>query len=496
MKINLLARFVLLFYFLSIPAFALDNGVESLRKTSKAFASVAKKVSPSVVFIQVEAKLPAQAGPQYSFPYGNRPPFGDDLLKRFFGDQFPGSPQFPQAQPPQMQPPQDQRRVMGQGSGFVFWVKDGILSDKTYILTNNHVVDHADKIRVKFNNGREYTAKITGRDPKSDVAVIEIKATGLPAIPLGDSSKLEVGEWVLALGNPFGLSHTLTVGVVSAKGRSTLGINDYEDFIQTDAAINPGNSGGPLVNIDGEVVGINTAIFSRSGGNMGIGFAIPINLAKAIGSQLIEKGEVTRGYLGVVIQPLTPDLADSFGIEPGKGILVAQVADGSPAQQAGIKQGDVIVAFEGNKVTNIGHFRNQVSITPPGNRVELTVLRDGKEKTVHVSIGKLGKNLQVAKEGPAQSSAEIGLTVQTITPELAEQFNAKPDEGVVVTEVRPGSIAAMAGVQAGTVILQVNRKPVKNAADFQREVAKSKARKRLLMLIRNGDFQRYIALSW
>ncbi len=495
MKINYMVRLILLLCFTSLPVYALDNGVESLRKTSKAFASVAKKVSPSVVFIQVEAKLPSQAIPQLQPPFGAQPPLGDDFFRRFFGDQFPGMPQLPPGQTPQMQPPQGQQRVMGQGSGFVFWVKDGILSDKTYILTNNHVVDNAEKIRVKFNNGREYNAKITGRDPKSDVAVIEIKATGLPAIPLGDSSKLEVGEWVLALGNPFGLSHTLTVGVVSAKGRSTLGINDYEDFIQTDAAINPGNSGGPLVNIDGEVVGINTAIFSRSGGNMGIGFAIPINLAKAIGSQLIEKGEVTRGYLGVVIQPLTPDLADSFGIDPGQGILVAQVAEGSPAQQAGIKQGDIIVEFEGNKVSNVGHFRNQVSIVPPGRRVEMTVLRDGERKKLHVTIGKLGKNLQVAK-GPAQSSAEIGLTVQTLTQELAEQFNAKPGEGVVVTDVRPGSIAALAGIQVGTVILQVNRKTVKNAEDFKREIAKSKAKKRVLLLIRNGDFQRYIALSW
>ncbi len=491
MKISSMARLLLFFCFISLTAQAAqDNGVESLKKTSRAFASVAKKVSPSVVFIQVEAKMPQRVPQQFATPFGPQSPFGDDFLRRFFGDQLPGAPV-----PPTPQAPQGQNRVMGQGSGFVYKVKDGVLSDKTYILTNNHVVEHADKIRVKFQNGKEYIAKITGRDPQSDVAVIEIKTSDHPALKKGDSANLEVGEWVIAVGNPFGLSYSLTVGVVSAKGRTGIGINDYEDFIQTDAAINPGNSGGPLVNIYGEVIGMNTAIFSRSGGYMGIGFAIPIRLASAVADQLIEHGEVTRGYLGVVIQQMTSDLAESFGLKAGEGVLIAQVTDGSPAAQAGLKQGDVVIAYRGAKVTDVGEFRNRVSLTPPGSRVDLTILRDGQKKVLKVTIGKLDKSLQIA-QAPAQSSDELGLTVQTISKELAKQFNINAKEGVIVTEVRPGSIAALAGIRPGTVILQVNRKKVSNAAEFKRAVMESKSKKRVLLLIRQGNMQRYITLGW
>lgn len=475
---------------LVVPAYALDTGVENLRQTGKAFAAVAREVSPSVVFIQVEGKASGSGTVPFSTPFGDDWPFGDDFLRRFFGDEFPGF-----QQPSRPQQPRSERRVMGQGSGFVFKADKGLLSDKTYILTNNHVVADADKIRVQFNDGKEYDAKITGRDPQSDVAVIEIKAGGLSPLPFADSSQLEVGEWVVAIGNPFGLSHTLTVGVVSAKGRTSVGINDYEDFIQTDAAINPGNSGGPLVNLNGEVVGINTAIFSRSGGNMGIGFAIPSNLAQNIANQLIEHGEVSRGYLGIVIQNLTAELAESFDVKPGKGILVAQVSDDSPAQKAGLRQGDVIVEYRGEPVTDVGDFRNRVALTAPGSKVELTVLRDGKEKSLQVTIGKLTKDKLVAA-GPAQSAGEIGLTVQTLTSELAKQFDAKPGEGVVVTAVEPGSIAARAGIEVGSIILQVNRKPVKSAAEFQHAAKQAADDKRLLLLIRQGDAQRFVALSW
>lgn len=473
--------FLLLVGFIAPLAHALGGGVESLRQTGKAFAAVARQVSPSVVFIQVESTREGVTLAPFSSP------FGDDLFERFFGERLPGFHR--------REAPEKQRRTVSQGSGFVFASKTGLLSDKTYILTNNHVVEGADRIRVKLQDGREFDAKITGTDPQSDVAVLEIKASGIPALPWGDSSNLEVGEWVVAMGNPFGLSHTLTVGVVSAKGRTTLGISDYEDFIQTDAAINPGNSGGPLVNLDGEVVGVNTAIFSRSGGYMGVGFAIPSNLAKAIADQLIEHGEVERGYLGIVIQQLTPDLAESFDIDVGQGILVAQVSEDSPAEKAGLRQGDVIVNFRGEPVKDIGSFRNRVSLTPPGSTEELTILRNGKRKNLKVTIGKLTKDKLIAK-GPMQSADEIGLTVQTLTPQLAEQFNAKPGEGVVVTEVRPDSIAAMAGIEPGTVILRVNRKEVKSAADFRQAVEEGSGEKRVLLLIRKDDMQRYVALSW
>ncbi|KHE94109.1 MAG: DegQ family serine endoprotease [Candidatus Scalindua rubra] len=494
MKTNSMLRLLLLSFlsiFIALPAHAIeDSGVKNLRQTGKAFAAVAREVSPSVVFIQVEAKASGRAITGFQLPFGNEWPFEDDLFKRFFGDKFPGIPREPRSDKPR-----HENRAIGQGSGFVCSVKDGFLSEKTYILTNNHVVENADKIRVQFQDGSEYEAKITGCDPQSDVAVIEIKNSNKPTVKLGDSSELEVGEWVVAIGNPFGLNHTLTVGVVSAKGRTSIGINDYEDFIQTDAAINPGNSGGPLVNLDGEVVGINTAIFSRSGGYMGVGFAIPINLARDIANQLIDTGEVTRGYLGIMIQPLTADLAKSFGADQGKGILISQVTDDSPAEKAGLKQGDVIVAYRGEPVTDVGTFRNKVALTRPGSREELTILRDGKQKTLNVTIGKLTEDKLIAPS-PAQSAENLGLTVQTLTPELAEQFDAKEGNGVVITEVKPDSIAAMAGINTGTVIVQVDRKPVKNAAEFKRAVEKSSGDRSVLLLLKRGNISQYVALSW
>jgi len=490
MKIKNTMSYLLLLWFFALPAHSQDDAIENLRNTSKAFASVAKSVSPSVVFIQVESSRAQPSMQSFSSPFGPRAPFDDELLRRFFGGQFPGFPQTPGRQSP---PPE--QRVIGQGSGFVFKVENGFLSKKTYIMTNNHVVDHADKIRVKFQNGKEFVAKVTGEDSKSDVAILEITKSVAPALSMGDSSSLEVGEWVVAIGNPFGLSHTLTVGVVSAKGRSGVGINDYENFIQTDAAINPGNSGGPLVNLDGEVIGMNTAIFSRSGGSMGIGFAIPINLAQNIGNQLIAKGEVTRGHLGIVIQPLTSELAETFGVELGRGILVAQVSKDSPAQKAGVKQGDIIISYQGRKVDNVGRFRNSVALTAPGSEENLVILRDGRRMTLSVKIGNQDKE-QYAAKSSVQSVDEIGMTVESITPQLAQQFNVDPGKGVIVTNVTPNSIAAMAGIKAGTVVLQANRIPIKNATDFKRAIKDSRATKRLVLLVRDDGFQRFVALSW
>lgn len=491
MNINRLLQ-VTLCLCVCLPSLAVahdDNGVENLRQTGKAFANVARLASPSVVYIQAEGKAEGADMTVNPSPFGDMSPFSDELFRRFFGDDFPAIPR--------MQPniPPGERRTTGHGSGFVFSSKDGLLSDRTYILTNNHVVKDAAQIRVRFQDGREFDATVTGQDPQSDIAVIEIKAGGLPALSLADSSQLEVGEWVVAIGNPFGLNHTLTVGVVSATGRTTVGLNDYEDFIQTDAAINPGNSGGPLVNLDGEVVGINTAIFSRSGGYMGVGFAIPSNLALAVAQQLIDDGEVTRGYLGIVIQQLTRDLAESFDIQPAQGILVAQVSKDSPAEKAGLRQGDVIISYRGKPVKEVGSFRNRVSLTPPGSREQLVILRNGKRKTLTVTIGTLATD-KLVTAGPALSTDEIGLTVQTLTPRLAEQFDTEPGEGVVVTEVRPGSIAAMGGIEIGSVILQVNRTQVSSAADFQRAVRQSVGNRRVLLLVRKGGMQRYVSLGW
>jgi len=473
------AKFLTCVFFLwaSTLNFA-QEGVESLRETSRAFASVAQQVSPSVVFIQTERAIQTSQGPVPS-------PFGDEFFERFFGQPFPGTPR---------QQAPSQRRAVGQGSGFVFSVDSGLLSDQAYILTNNHVVEGADTIVVTFNDGREFDAQITGRDPQSDLAVIEISGDNLPALNLGDSAELEVGEWVVAIGNPFGLSHSLTVGVVSALGRTSLGISDYEDFIQTDAAINPGNSGGPLVNLDGEVIGINTAIASRSGGYMGVGFAIPSNLARSIATQLISSGEVSRGYLGIIIQDLTADLAESFDLDSTQGIVVAQVSPDSPAAAGGIEEGDIIVSYQGEEVVNVGSFRNQVSLTPPGTESRLTVIRDSDRINLDVTIGAL-EGAQVASRDAVESSAEIGLTVQTLTPELARQFDMEPGEGVVVSRVEPGSAAASAGIQAGMVVLEVNRAPVDSAAAFNRAIQNSREQ-RALLLIRTSAGQRFVVLEW
>lgn len=482
--------FFCLFLLLGSSAQALDSGVKDLRETGKAFAAIARAVSPSVAFIQVEGKVAGQAQSPSGSPFGNQTPFGDDFLRRFFGDRFQGLPQEPG-----QHAPQPEHRVAGQGSGFVFSIEKGLLSNKSYILTNNHVVENADKIRVRFEDEREFEGKVTGTDPQSDIAIIEIAATDLPALKLADSSALQVGEWVVAIGNPFGLSNTLTVGVVSATGRSSLGINDYEDFIQTDAAINPGNSGGPLVNLDGEVVGINTAIFSRSGGYMGVGFAIPSDLVEDVAMQLIKNGKVTRGYLGIVIQPLTADLAKSFDLESSEGILVSQVNQDSPAARAGLRQGDVIVAYSGAEVKNIGSFRNHVALTEPGSREPLTIVRDGKRKKLKVTIGALGEGQALARQDPQQSAPQLGLAVQTLTPELAQQFDAAAGEGVVVTAVQPGSVAASAGIEPGTVILQANRKQVASAADFKRLVAASN-NNNVLLLVRQNGTERFVVLNW
>ena len=478
--------FLFLYVFFTPPVHTGNDEIKSLRETGKAFASIARAVSPSVVFIQVEGKAISRSDPRYFSPFGDGWPFGEDFLKEFFGERFRGF------QHPQL--PKDHPKIMGQGSGFFFADKQGLLADKSYILTNYHVVKNADSIQVTLKDGRKFSAKITGSDPQSDLAVLEIKARDLPPLVFGNSSKLEVGEWVVAIGNPFGLSHSLTVGVVSAIGRNSLGLNDYEDFIQTDAAINPGNSGGPLVNLNSEVVGINTAIFSRSGGYMGIGFAVPIDLAKSIAQQLIASGKVTRGYLGIVIQDLSLALAESFELDNQDGILISQITPDSPADEAGLQQGDIIIAYRGKKIADVGTFRNLVAMTPPGDRESLTIIRDGKEQKIQVIIGKQSKTQKTAAE--IQSSEELGLHVESITPYLARKYDVTPGRGVVVTRIIPGSVAAMAGIESGSVILQVNRKDVDTAGEFKRAIDKSRSNKSVLLLVEKDHQQRYLVLSW
>lgn len=460
----------------TIPAHAQVKALENLRETGKAFAAVAKKVSPAVVFIQIEKTIDNRpVGQFYS-------PFGDDLFRHFFGLPFSQGQQrhFQQI-------PRRQEQVVGQGSGF-------IISADGYIMTNNHVVGDTDKVIVRLKDGREFKAKTIGTDPHSDIAVIKIDAKNLPVLALGNSDKIEVGQWVLAIGNPFGLSGTLTAGIVSAKGRSSVGIADYENFIQTDAAINPGNSGGPLVNLDGEVIGMNTAIFTKNGGSMGIGFAIPINMVKAIGNQLIKKGSVTRGYLGIVIQNLTTELAKTLGLKNHKGVLIAQVTKDSPADKSGLKQGDVIIKFDDKPVDKVGPFRNRVSLKMPGTKGKIVVLRDGKPMTLSVTLGQLPANNKIA--GISSHRLEkLGLSVQTLTNNLADQLGYQGEAGVVVSQVDPGSVAALAGIKPGALIQEVNRIKINNVDDFNKAIEKTPKHKAILMLIRQGKYSRYIALE-
>jgi serine protease Do len=452
------------------PAAARDDGIESLRQTGKAFAAVARQVSPSVVFIQVEERRAARPAENLAFP------FGDDLFRRFFGDDFPAMPRRAEPRP--------QRKAIGQGSGFVF--ANG--GEASYILTNNHVVESAEKIRVKFQDGREYEARIKGTDPKSDVAVLEIPVRGLPALNWGDSTRLEVGEWVVAIGNPFGLSHTLTAGVVSAKGRNSLGINDYEDFIQTDAAINPGNSGGPLLNLDGEVVGMNTAIFSRSGGYMGVGFAIPSHLARTIAEQLVGAGKVLRGYIGLAVQPLTPDIAEALGQKEVRGVLVNQVNDNSPAQRAGIRPGDVLVSLDGVPLLDGGQYRIRAAQARPGSTLSVGLIREGRRLDLPVRVARLDEEALQS----AEAARNVGLAVRSLTAEEARKL--KLAKAVVVSAVDPGTLAARAGIQPGTLILEANRKPVASPAEFAAALGETPGSVELRLLDNGGS--RQITLRW
>lgn len=456
---------------------AQESGIESLRNTGEAFRSVAKKVSPAVVNIQVEKEVPERS---FQSPFGGQSPFNDDFFRRFFG--------IPMPEGPGQDPHEKKRapRTQSQGSGF-------IINSEGVILTNNHVVQDADKVSVTLTDGRNFTAEVIGTDEASDVAVVKIESNkDLPFLSLGDSDALEVGDWVLAVGNPFGLSNTITAGIVSAKGRSSVGITDYENFIQTDAAINPGNSGGPMVNLQGEVVGMNTAIFSRSGGYMGIGFAIPVNMVKHIRDQLIDSGSVTRGYLGVMIQDLTPELAENFGLETSKGVLISQVTKDSPAAEAGLRQGDIVIEFAGQPVDSVGPFRNKVALSPPGTEQKMTVLRDGKRKKINITLGTLPDDAPAAQERPSEVD-ELGLSVQPLTEDLAQRFGYTDAEGVVVTRVDPGSIAASARIRPGTLIQEVNHQKVTTPAQF-REAVEEGSKNTVLLLLRQGDATRYVAL--
>jgi serine protease Do len=393
------------------------------------------------------------------------------------------------------QPPEGGEREMrrGVGSGF-------IVDAEGYVVTNHHVVDGTRAVEVTLADGRSFQARVVGSDAETDLALLKIDAAGLPTVPLGASTELKVAEPVMAIGNPFGLDHTVTVGIVSATGRY-IGQGRFDDFIQTDAAINPGNSGGPLINTRGEAVGINSAIVSpRGGGFQGIGFAIPVDLAKPILAQLRATGKVTRGWLGVAIQPLTQELAKSFGISGTQGALVASVSEDSPAARAGLKEGDVIVTYDGKPVEGPRMLPSLVANTPVGRAVPVVILRDGSRQTVTVTVGNLADSREAraapAEKGPESRATEkLGLALQELTPELAKQLGVQGEKGVVVTEVRPDSPAAQAGLTPGDVIREVNRMPVRALQDVERGLARRQGAGQVLLRVERDGSQRYVVLA-
>jgi serine protease Do len=438
-----------------------------IEETSRAFSEIVKAVSPAVVNISSTKIVKRQQAPYDEF-FDNFYPFPDGKSRKF--------------------------KEQSLGSGV-------IVSPDGYIVTNNHVIEQSSEIKVTLYDKRSFKARIIGTDSKTDIAIIQIEARDLPIIPWGDAEKLQVGEFVLAIGNPFLLSHTVTMGIVSAVGRADVGIADYEDFIQTDAAINPGNSGGPMVNIRGELVGINTAIFSKTGGYQGIGFAVPSNMVKAVMEQLIKTGKVTRGWLGVTIQELTPELAQQFGLKYSEGVLVSDVSRGSPAQQAGIVRGDIILEYSGKKVQDVGLLRNAVAQSKVGSQVPVKILRRDKEMTITATVVALPAEGAEAKAGSSQGrdlyeNVLAGVRVMDLSAAVAKQLGVEAEEkGVVVVNIESGAPAEEAGLRRGDVIHEINRQRISNLNDFNKIVAKIRQGENVLLFVNRGGRKFYTALE-
>ncbi|MDD5454778.1 MAG: DegQ family serine endoprotease [Candidatus Ratteibacteria bacterium] len=451
-----LTSLLIVFSFVAFAPIVGAEDLDALRQLSNAFASISDKVSPSVVSVVATTKIKVSQ-PGIS-PFDD--PFFDEL-RRFFGPDF-----SPRGNSPQ----EREYEQSGMGSGVII-TTDG------YILTNNHVVAPngkvADKIKVIVSDDKEFDAEIKGRDTETDIAVIKIDAKNLPAAKIGDSDKVKVGEWVLAIGSPFGLQHTVTAGIISAISRTNMGITQYEDFIQTDAAINPGNSGGPLVNLDGEVIGINTFIFSRTGGYMGVGFAIPINMAQKVMEQLISKGKIVRGWLGVTIQDLTEELAGTIGLKQTKGVVVRQVQIGSPADKAGIKSNDIILKIDGKPMETTKQLMQFIAGVTPGTEIAITVLRADKEVVQKAKITeKQPLGTASAADNSTESQEKLGLEIRELDDELATQYHLQGEKGVVVTKVTPGSLAERAELQEGDLIIGINGRTIGNIEDYRKAVDK------------------------
>lgn len=466
-----LTHTTLLSFFITAAVFFLTLPAMAARPDS--FAGLVEEHGNTVVNIYTTQTIKESRLPKFNMPDHPEIP---DFFKRFFD--------HPDFQSPK-QPGRSMKRT-SLGSGV-------ITSADGYIITNNHVIEEADEINVRFANHEEYEAKIIGRDPKTDIALIKIEPKeALPYVTLGDSDSLRVGDWVVAIGNPFGFEQTVTAGIVSGKGRH-LGSGAYENFIQTDASINPGNSGGPLFNLQGEMVGINTAIYSRSGGNIGIGFAIPVNMAKNVINQLKNTGKVTRGWLGVMIQNVNQDLAHQFGLDKPIGALVGEVTPDSPAEKAGIKAGDIIIQFGHKEITQMNMLPAIVAQTAVGEKVKVTLFRDGKKKKVKVTIGKL-KEDDLSTEAEEENSL-LGLSVQELTPELAKSLKLKEEKGVIVSNVEQGSAASIAGLRRGDLILEANRQEISNMGDYSKAMEKIKDERSILFLVKRNSHTKFVVVE-
>ena len=461
----------------SVPVVIDPSPLSPELKGATSIAPMIKSVAPGVVNV-FSSKIVRQSNELQYMPF-----FNDPFFRHFFGNQ--GEP------PPQWQPRDRKEQSLGSG---VIVTADG------YILTNNHVVDGADEVRVALaDNKKEYKAKVVGADPKTDIAILKIDARDLPALTVSDSDTAEVGDFVVAIGNPFGVGQTVTRGIISAVGRGNIGITDYEDFIQTDASINPGNSGGALVDAQGRLLGINTAIVSRSGGNQGIGFAIPINLAKSIMERILQHGRVVRGFLGVMIQDITPDIAEAFGLADEQGALVGEVTSESAADEAGIHKGDVILEFNGKKVKDTRDLRLRVARTEPGTSVNITVNRNGKLTDLKAVLKELpGSEIATPGEQPGGDGDGVlfaGINIGDISIQVRQQLNIPDDvKGALVNNVKQDNPAYDAGLRKGDIILEINRTPVKNADEAIKIARKSEGKSALLYVWSNGG-KRYIVIK-
>jgi len=463
------ALVLLLTLFFVIPFGCESKGSSQTVGFPKSFADLAARVTPAVVNISSTSTVKVPGNP----------------FRHFFGSEDDNALGEP-SKPFHEDMPDREMKQQSLGSGFII-SKDG------FIITNNHMVEGSDEIKVKISDGRELKAKVVGRDPKTDLALLKISSLfeNLPVLPLGDSEKVRVGDWVLSVGNPFGLEHTVTQGIISATGR-VLGSGPYDNFLQTDAPINPGNSGGPLVNLRGEVVGINTAIVS---GGQGIGFAIPSALARPVIAQLRDKGRVVRGYIGVSVQSVTPEIAQSFGLREPRGALVGDLEPGGPAASAGIRQGDIVVAYGGRTLKNANDLPRLVAETPVGKRVAVVLVRDGKEVQATVRIAELSEQKAEVRSEAEAPSQSLGMKVDTLTEGLRQQTGISEQSGVLVTEVEQGGSADEAGVQAGDLIVEVNRNPVRNLSDYNHALGAAKRGYPLLLLLRRGGQSRYASLE-